>query len=441
MSGLPISWQTVSLEQICNIVMGQSPDSSTYNDEGNGLPFFQGKAEFGRFHPIVRKWCTDPKKVAEQGDILLSIRAPVGPSNVASEKCIIGRGLAALRAIEPVHQEYIFHLIRKFEPWLGQQGTGSTFKAVSGEFVRSIEVPLAPINEQKRIADKLDAVLARVDACRDRLDRIPAILKRFRQSVLAAATSGRLTEEWRTEIIERNNWQDVCLSEVILDMRNGLSPKPTVAPPGNRILRISAVRPGLLDLNDHRYLVVAEKDAALYALKQDDLLFTRYNGTLDFVGVCAAVKQDAEGYVYPDKLIRVRVNTNMVLSQFIELTFGCSSVRYQIENFVKSSAGQKGISGADLKRTRFLLPSLTEQTEIIRRVESLFAYADRLDARYHTARAQVEKLTPALLAKAFRGELVPQDPNDEPASVLLERMRAERVVLVKQPKAGRGRKS
>jgi len=178
--------------------------------------------------------------------------------------------------------------------------------------------------------------------------------------------------------------------------------------------------------------VVTDRDAQLYALKKHDLLFTRYNGSLEFVGVCASLKADAEGYVYPDKLIRVRADETMVHSEFIEIAFGSQPVRHQIETFVKSSAGQKGISGADLKSTRFLLPPVPEQTEIVRRVESLFAYADRLEARYAAARAQVDKLTPATLAKAFRGELVPQDPNDEPAADLLARLRSKPQAAPKQ---------
>lgn len=352
------------------------------------------------------------------------------------------------------------------------QMTGSVgHKRVPKEYLLEAEIPLAPLNEQIRIADKLDAVLARVDACRERLDRIPAILKRFRLSILAAATSGKLTEDWRAEQPARKQpqaesgnavqdsaqvryafdatldsaaprpsyeesslegWREVRLSDVIVDMRNGLAPKPTETPPGSKILRISAVRPGKLDLDDHRYLVVTDRDAQLYALKKHDLLFTRYNGSLEFVGVCASLKADAEGYVYPDKLIRVRADETMVHSEFIEIAFGSQPVRHQIETFVKSSAGQKGISGADLKSTRFLLPPVPEQTEIVRRVESLFAYADRLEARYAAARAQVDKLTPATLAKAFRGELVPQDPNDEPAADLLARLRSKPQAAPKQ---------
>lgn len=286
-------------------------------------------------------------------------------------------------------------------------------------------VGVPPLAEQKRIADKLDTLLARVDACRTRLDRVPAILARFRQAVLDAAAGGELTSEWRHAAHLPHAPTTVTLSEIAIEVRNGLSPRPAEAPPGIKILRIGAVRPGALDLEDCRYLVIGHAETDRYRLRKDDLLFTRYNGSLEFVGVCARVREVREDYVYPDKLIRVRVNCGAALPAFVEIAFAAAVVREQVKACVKSSAGQKGISGADLKNISFVLLPLEEQTEIVRRVESLFALADSIEARYQAARAQVERLTPALLAKAFRGELVPQDPNDEPASALLARLRRE----------------
>jgi Type I restriction modification DNA specificity domain len=180
-----------------------------------------------------------------------------------------------------------------------------------------------------------------------------------------------------------------------------------------------------LDLTDHRFLDVTDQEAACYALREGDLLFTRYNGTIDFVGACAMVGNDIHDYVYPDKLIRVRVKRSVVVPEFLAVALGARSAREQIEDFVKSSAGQKGISGADLKAVKLSLPDIAEQTEIVHRVEALFALADRIEARCTAARTHAQRLAPQLLAKAFRGELVPQDPNDEPATALLARIAAE----------------
>jgi type I restriction enzyme, S subunit len=172
----PDRFISASLSEIAAIQMGKSPDSSNYNDKGEGLPFFQGKAEFGKLFPTVRKWCTDPKKIAEAGDILLSVRAPVGPTNLATDRSCIGRGLAAIQAYDPFYQKYLLYYFRNIQTWLAEQGTGTIFAAIGGDFIRKLEFPLAPLNEQKRIADKLDRLLAKVDACRERCDRIPLIL-------------------------------------------------------------------------------------------------------------------------------------------------------------------------------------------------------------------------------------------------------------------------
>jgi type I restriction enzyme S subunit len=310
-----------------------------------------------------------------------------------------------------------------------------------GVFEKTL-VALPPRPEQTRIANQLDTLLARVQACNDRFAAIPALLKRFRQTVLDAATSGGLTEDWRAlEDLKPCDWETVALQDVITEMRNGLAQKPTESPPGSKILRIGAVRSGQLNLDDHRYLVVSDKEAEQYSLKQDDLLFTRYNGSLEFVGVCAALVHDAPGYVYPDKLIRVRVHAGRTIAKFIEIVFGCRRMRTQVEGFVKSSAGQRGISGADLKAAKFLLPPISEQAEIVRRVDALFAFADRIEARCTAARAKAQRLTPLVLAKAFRGELVPQDPNDEPASELLQRIELAKTAAAKpEKKATIGRK-
>jgi type I restriction enzyme S subunit len=306
------------------------------------------------------------------------------------------------------------------------QSTGTTRRRISRKKLSQLTFPIPPLNEQRRIAAKLDGTLAAADACRQRLDGVEALLKRFRQAVLAAATSGELTREWREERGAEEAMRFVSLGEVILEMRNGLSPKPSLTPPGVKILRIGAVRPGTIDFDDCRYLDLGQGDIRHFMLQNDDLIFTRYNGTLEFVGVCALVRQVPGVCVYPDKLIRVRCKHEVALPAYVELAFGSVSTRIQIESLVKSSAGQKGVSGADLKGIRFGLPSIPEQEEIVRRTQQLFSLADQLEARLTSARQIVERLTPALLAKAFRGELVPQDPNDEPASVLLERIRAAR---------------
>ncbi|NCC74396.1 MAG: restriction endonuclease subunit S, partial [Sphingobacteriia bacterium] len=140
-----------NLVDIAKLIMGQSPPSSTYNDEGNGLPFYQGKTDFGFICPTIRKYCSSPSKVAESGDILISVRAPVGPVNIANNKCCIGRGIAAIRAYSFDQQFLYFNLISQ-EDYIASLGTGSTFKAINKSRLETLEIPDFPLPEQRKIA-------------------------------------------------------------------------------------------------------------------------------------------------------------------------------------------------------------------------------------------------------------------------------------------------
>ncbi len=142
-------WKWMQLDEACEVILGQSPPSSTYNKEGKGLPFYQGKSEFGLKNPTPRKWCTKPKRITQPGDILISVRAPVGPVNMSDSIACIGRGLAALRPLNMIDSEYIFHYMRSTEQDLASMGSGSTFKAIRGKQLRTFRVLIPPIDEQR----------------------------------------------------------------------------------------------------------------------------------------------------------------------------------------------------------------------------------------------------------------------------------------------------
>jgi type I restriction enzyme S subunit len=333
---------------------------------------------------------------------------------------------------------YLYYFLRTVD--LSDVSRSTTVPSVRKGDIDDLEIPLPPLAEQKVIADKLDTLLAQVENTKVRLERIPQILKRFRQSVLAAAVSGRLTEEWREHNSSQFPYENRKLSEIIHEMRNGLSPKPNEDGRGHPILRISSVRPFSLDQIDIRHLEVSEKDKERYSLQPDDLLFTRYNGSIEFVGVCARVSQlNHDTLLYPDKLIRVRVDKAQVIPEFLEIFAASLEAREYIYSLVKSTSGQKGISGKDLKLMKVALPTVSEQTEIVHQVDQLFAHADRIEQQVNNALARVNNLTQSILAKAFRGELTEQWRKDNPelisgenrAAALLERIKAERAAVAK----------
>ncbi len=180
----PTPWvqKYLSDSSVAQVIMGQSPNSSTFNNEKNGLPFYQGKTDFGRVSPTPRVWCSKPVKIAEADDILLSVRAPVGVVNMCTEKSCIGRGLCAIRAKETVLPKFLYYFFVFYEPILKTRGSGAVFDAITKTFVDKIKVPIPPtLAEQQEIVQVLDTmsdiIRLREECISHAQDLIPAIFQ------------------------------------------------------------------------------------------------------------------------------------------------------------------------------------------------------------------------------------------------------------------------
>jgi restriction endonuclease S subunit/predicted ATPase len=317
--------------------------------------------------------------------------------------------------------EYLFHYLASQKDAFIEVGQGGAQPNISQTVIKNWSIPLAPLNEQKRIADKLDALLARVDACREQLDRVPVILKRFRQAVLVAATSGQLTEEWRAEQDIEEGWTAITVKAVANVVR-GASPRPAGDPRyfGGAIPWITV---GEITKDQLKYLdsvatfVTEEGKSRSRFIEAGSLLLTNSGATLGVPKITRISGCINDGSV-------ALLGLNEPLKSY--LYFVLASKTHELRK-INQGAAQPNLNTSIVKDIEFQLPnSEIERHEIVCRVETLFAYADRLEIRYKTAHAQVDQLTSALLAKAFRGELVLQEPNDEPASFLLERIQSEK---------------
>jgi type I restriction enzyme S subunit len=306
-------------------------------------------------------------------------------------------------------------------------------------FVLESQLPLAPLNEQRRIAAKLDTTLAAVEACRQRLDGVAAILKRFRQAVLAAAAAGELTREWREgkEIaFDQLAIQDLCLNERYSLCIGPFGSNLKVSDyeeQGVPLVFVREIRAREFGGPGTKY-VTPEKAHELIAhqVRPGDLLMTKMG---DPPGDTAIYPEDLPFAIMTSDVVCIRPDPLKIDKSFLTYLLESPGGRDLIQGITAGVAQQK-ISLERLKTVFLKVPSLLEQQEIVRRAQALFTLADQLEARLTTARKIVDRLTPALLAKAFRGELVPQDPSDEPASELLARIRAAR-----QADAGAGKPS
>jgi len=306
--------------------------------------------------------------------------------------------------------------------------TGSTRLKLTQAAMRKIPIALAPFSEQRRIAAKLDTTLAAVDACRQRLDGVSDLLKRFRQAVLAAATSGELTREWREENGKSMNaWSARTVGDVVTDIEAGLNVQCEERPPADNekgLVKISAVTWGTYDEDESKTLKPDQQAWERNRIRPGDFLISRAN-TIELVGSCVIVHEARRALYLSDKVLRLVMPEEW--KRWLLMCLRSDHGRRQIESL--SSGNQlsmRNLSQKNLLSIKILLPPTDELDQIESFSNRLFDFADQLEAKLATSRKVVDRLTPALLAKAFRGELVPQDPEDEPASVLLERIRAAR---------------
>ncbi|MGA7500993.1 MAG: hypothetical protein WBX00_30040, partial [Isosphaeraceae bacterium] len=313
--------------------------------------------------------------------------------------------------------------------------------AVYAKNLFPLPVAVAPHAEQGRIVAKIEELFSDLDAGIVALERVRANLKRYRAAVLKAAVEGKLTEDWRAQhpdtepasvLLERilterrrqweqaelakfaqagkqppRGWQEkypepsisdastppslpvgwcrATVDQVISFLRNGLPQKPTGTSSGHRILRINAVRPLKVDLNEVRFFHQLPREAPAYLIEDGDLLFTRYNGSVELLGVAGMVRGTSEPTLHPDKLIRVKTILGAPLTNFLEIATNVGVSRQHMINRARTTAGQTGISGTDIREMPLPLPPLEEQREIVQEVEHRLSIVDEVQAQVDTS--------------------------------------------------------
>ncbi|MGE8280046.1 MAG: restriction endonuclease subunit S [Stenotrophomonas sp.] len=411
MSGLPEGWAVLPVSQVFTSI-GSSKKKIKTKDA----------ALVGSF-PVIDQGARDVAGYSDDKSLLVS-------ASQASPVILFGDhtralkfvtcdfvpgadGTKLLQAGPMLNNRYAFHALRAIE--LPEKGYARHY-----QYLYNADLPIPPLSEQTRIADKLDTLLARVDAARERLDHVPTLLKRFRQSVLAAATSGELTEEWRGG--KNADWREADV-QFVAQVGTGSTPlranKTFYAEQGTPWITSAAT--------SERFVVGAEEFVTSDAIKAHrlkvypagTLLVAMYGegktrGQVTELAIPATINQACAA---------IQVDEGKADRRYVRFVL---EANYYAMRELAEGGNQPNLNLTKVKEFPILIPSLDEQGEIIRRAEALFALADRVQAQYERARTRVDKFTPSLLAKAFRGELVPQNPNDEPASVLLERLRASK---------------
>lgn len=486
MSELPQSWTTAPLSAISTDVPQRVPGETeifTYIDIGSvdrdSKTITTPQVLLGKDAPSRAR-----KKVAT-GDTLVSMTRPnlnavaLVPPSLDGQ--IASTGFDVLRPRDGIDPRWLAYLVRteQFVSAMSELVQGALYPAVRTKDVRAYVAPLAPQEEQTRIANQLDTLLARIHACNDRLAAIPALLKRFREAVLAFATTGELTAEWRAahlpatsaaellrsleaDYVEVGGHQRGNASEPTEEAHdlsadqipNGweISTLRSCCRPG-RPITYGILKPGPELEEGVPYVRVADfpgNQLNLSSIKRTspeiDLQYKRARlsaGDLllsirGSVGRLIVIPPSLDGANITQDTARLSISSRLN-ARYIYYALLSPDAQRRMTKAIRGVA-VRGINIGDVRALQVPLPSLPEQDEIVRRLDALFEIAARIEASHATARRQVSRLTPLTLAKAFRGELVSQDPSDEPANALLARIAAQRertapVSKIRRPRA------
>ena len=344
---------------------------------------------------------------------------------------------------------YFYVISSLFLKQKDELATGSTQEALTDTNAVKLVFPLPPLNEQKRITAKLNKIIPRIDAVRERFEKVPTIIKRFRQSVLTIAVTGKLTEKWREEHpdvegAEINSglplgWKIKTISEIALKEKGAIQSGPF----GSQLLHSEFQDEGILAIGidnvqdgffskgkEHRISASKYRELIKFTAKPLDVLIT----VMSTVGRCCVIPEYIEKSIITKHVYRISCDQKIANPYYILSVLRGAKIVLDAISEQTRGATRPGINGTVIKTLEVPLPPLEEQQEIVRQRDRLFAIADKVEAHCKKAKAKVEKLTQSVLAKAFRGELVPQNPDDEPAKKLLERIKMEKANMTTKGK-------
>lgn len=384
----------LKLKDCCTIIAGQSPESKYYNAEGIGLPFFQGKADFGELYPQIRVYCSQPTKIAEKDDILLSVRAPVGPTNLAPCKVCIGRGLTAIRPSAILNLKYILYFFRCFEAQLQQKGTGTTFKAITQDVVKNLVIPVPSISEQERIVARIEELFSQLDSGVETLKKAKQQLAVYRQAVLKEAFQGYPQQ------IQLNK-----ISHVI----TGYAFKSKMYSEYGQyvVVKIGNVKPFRFDFSrDFTHTMEDSKEILRrYLLKDGDCLIT-LTGTRGKRDYGFVVMVDGQtNLLLNQRVAALRFNQSLAFPKFFQYYLSSPLFRNSFFSYETGNVGQGNVGIKALSEPMVVCPPIEKQREITKQIESRLSVCDSIEQTIDDTLRQAEALRQSILKKAFKGGL------------------------------------
>lgn len=382
---------TKKLSALVNMQMGPTILQKDLSEDG--LPVFSaGNQE--------HLWGYTNKKVKAfpLGTLVVSARGTIGvPKLPQLDSFTCTQTTIAIQTTEELDVRYLYHFLQSIN-W-DDVVSGVSIPMLTISKLGEVDIILPSIEKQRRIVSALDALVPKVRLIKSRLEKIPSILKIFRQSVLSAACSGVLTKGWRNT--SEQDYRRKIVRDLVVSIKYGTSAKCTKEPIGLPILRIPNIQSGYVDSSDLKYAELDESEKSKLQLNEGDLLLVRSNGSVDLVGRTAIVTKEETKYGYAGYLMRLRVDKNKVCPEFLNYCFQSYDMRLQIQLPARSTTGVHNINSTEVKNLELNLPPIDEQREIVRIIDNLFSIADSMETKYQKAMARIDKIEQSILSKTF----------------------------------------
>lgn len=375
----------VKLRDVSNIIMGQSPDSSTYNTEKIGLPFFQGNADFGELNPIAKTWCSAPIKIAYKNYILISVRAPIGALNIAAETCCIGRGLAAFDVNNKMcTQKYLWYLLKAKKNELLSKGTGSTFKAISKNILSEMEFNIPPVREQELCTKVLDVVFCLIRLKKEQLDKLDLLVK------------SRFIEMFGDPVTNPLHWPICLLGEQIKFITSGSRGwAKYFTNDGAYFITIKNVKNSNIKVDDMQYIIPPNNAEAIRTKVQEGDLLISITADLGRTGVVSKEIAEHGGYIN-QHLTCVRLNQENVNPLYVSYYMESEAGKRQF-NLKNQSAVKAGLNFNSIRSLNLMLPPIELQNDYISFVQQV----DKSKLAIQQSLDELETLKKSLMQQYF----------------------------------------
>ena len=422
---IPNNWCWTYVSNVMNIVMGQSPKGIDTTQNISDIPLIGGASDMGNLYPIVNKYTKKPTKLSKENDVILSIRATLGRPIFSDGVYCLGRGVAGVSS-NYLSKEFIRYYYICFESVLYSNATGTTFLQVTGSVLNKMLIPLPPINEQQRIVNRIESLFTKLDKAKELIENTLAQFEQNKMAILHKAFTGELTAKWRKENnIDLSSWKDVTMQDICEKIVCGKTPTGYISKTEEiPYLKVYNIVDNKIDFNKTAQFIpnkIHKEKLKSSILKPNDVIMNIVGPPLRKVAI---IPDDYPEWNMNQAIVRFRAKKD-VMYKFIYYILIYPKTLDSIINETKGVVGQANISITQSRNIQIKLPTIEEQQEIVNILDKLLAKYNKIKD-LEKQLEQIELLKKAILAKAFRGELGTNNPDEESAEVLLKEILAEK---------------